>query len=305
MKPRTIKYYIYEAIRSVIYNRFMSVASIFAVASSIFIVAVFVIISANVEHFMGQLEAQMGMAVRIDEEISFRSDEEMTAAQMTLRNRILALPHVHSVEFVSREAALAQMGETLGEEHIRGMEGPANPFRDTFIVELTHLRYHDDVERAIWNLEHLGVADIHSQAQFANTLSAVTSVVQIISIGLILVLAAISIIIITNTIRITVNARKTEINIMKYVGATDWFIRWPFVLEGIIIGVLGGAVPAFICYFAYGPAISALNDIPYLMFIEFWPEANVHSYVFPLSLILGVAIGLLGSIASVKKHLKV
>ncbi|MCL2456665.1 MAG: permease-like cell division protein FtsX, partial [Defluviitaleaceae bacterium] len=107
MKPRTIKYYIKEGFRSVIHNRFMSVASIFAVASSIFIVAIFYIIGANVEYFMSQLESQMGMAVRIEKNIS-------PAEQSDLQRRLLLLPNVANVTFVSREAALESMIDVIG-----------------------------------------------------------------------------------------------------------------------------------------------------------------------------------------------
>jgi cell division transport system permease protein len=275
----------------------MSIASIFAVASSIFIVAVFYILGANVEHFMKQAEAQMGMAVFIDENIS-------SSDQARLEQRLNEIPNVATVTFVCRDDALEGIGETLGREAIAGLD-LRNPLRDSFIVELTDLSHHDEVERAILSLRAQGVANVRGHSQFANTLSTVTNIIQLISAILVVILAGISVIIITNTIRITVNARKTEINIMKYVGATDWFIRWPFVLEGMIIGLLGGAIPAFICYFGYGTVISAINEIPNLAFIEFLPEEHVMLYVFPFSLLLGVLIGLMGSITSVKKHLKV
>jgi len=286
-----------EAIRSVIFNRFMSVASIFAVASSIFIVAVFYIIGANVEYFMNQLEAQMGMAVRIDENLS-------ETDQARLRERIREIRHVASVTFISREDALENMRKTLGDDAVRGLELD-NPLRDSFIVELTDLAFHDEVEHAILNLRQYGAAQVDSDAEFARTLSAISTIVYIVTVTLILILAGISTIIITNTIRITVNARKTEINIMKYVGATDWFIRWPFVLEGMIIGFLGGAVPAFICFFGYGYVIGTINEIPMLAWVSFMPEEHIMRYVFPLSFMLGVLIGLIGSVTSVKKHLKV
>ncbi|MCL2197843.1 MAG: permease-like cell division protein FtsX [Defluviitaleaceae bacterium] len=297
MKPRTIKYYITEAIRSIIYNRFMSIASIFAVASSIFIVVIFYTIGANVEHFMNQLESQMGMAVRLDEEIT-------TSQQVLLEQRIRELQHVAGVRFLPREEALASMERTMGEAAVRGLERD-NPLRDSFMVELTDLAFHDEVERAILNMHSDGVAEIHSEAEFARTLTMISNVVSIISAILVLILAGISVIIITNTIRITVNARKTEINIMKYVGATDWFIRWPFVIEGMIIGLLGGAIPAIICWFGYSRVIAAIDAIPQLSFIEFLPHEHIMAYVVPFSLILGVVIGLIGSITSVKRHLKV
>jgi cell division transport system permease protein len=276
----------------------MSVASVFAVASSIFIVAIFYIIGANIEYFMGQLESQMGMAVRIAQGIS-------PADQASLEQRLLTLPNVARVTFQSREEALESMIDRIGPDAVRGLEGAQNPLRDSFIIELTDLAFHDEVERAILNLNNYGAAQVDSQAKFARTLSTISQITQVISAVLMLILATISIIIITNTIRITVNARKTEINIMKYVGATDWFIRWPFVIEGIIIGLLGGMVPAFICMFGYVRVIDAINAIPELAWLAFMPEDEIMIYVFPFSLILGVIIGLLGSITSVKKHLKV
>ncbi|MCL1844066.1 MAG: permease-like cell division protein FtsX [Defluviitaleaceae bacterium] len=297
MKPRTIKYYFREAARSVIFNRFMSVASIFAVASSIFIVAVFYIIGANVEYFMEQLEQQMELAVRIDEHLG-------ETAQLQLRERIRELPHVADVTFVSRHEALQNMSNIFGEAAVAGLEHD-NPLRDTFMVELTDLMHHDEVELALRNLSAYGAAQVDSRADFAAMLATISNIVRIISAILVLILAAISIIIITNTIRITVNARKTEINIMKYVGATDWFIRWPFVLEGMIIGLFGGAIPAVISWFGYSRVIDAISNIPQLSFIRFLPEEHIMRYVLPFALILGVFIGLLGSITSVKRHLKV
>jgi cell division transport system permease protein len=222
----------------------MSIASIFAVASSIFIVAIFYIIGANVEYFMNQLEAQMGMAVRIQEGIS-------DADKQRLEHRIREIRHVASVTFVSREDALENMERTIGEDAVRGLRDD-NPLRDSFIVELTDLAFHDEVEHAISGLGPYGAAQIDSDAEFARTLTTISTIVYIVTLALVIILAGISVIIITNTIRITVNARKTEINIMKYVGATDWFIRWPFVIEGMIIGLLGGAVPAFAAWFGYG-----------------------------------------------------
>jgi len=275
----------------------MSVASIFAVASSIFIVAIFYIIGANVEYFMHQLESQMGMAVRIDEELS-------DTDRQRLGQRLREIRHVAKVTFVTKEEALEKMRDVMGDDAIRGLELD-NPLRDTFMVELTDLAFYDEVEHAILNLRQYGAAQVDSDAEFAMTLSAISTVVYMVTVSLILMLAFISIIIITNTIRITVNARKTEINIMKYVGATDWFIRWPFVLEGMIIGFMGGAVPAFICYFGYARIISAIHELPMLAWISFMPEEHIMRYVFPLSFALGVLIGLIGSVTSVKKHLKV
>ncbi|MCL2456856.1 MAG: permease-like cell division protein FtsX, partial [Defluviitaleaceae bacterium] len=225
--------------------------------------------------------------------------------QSDLQRRLLLLPNVANVNFISKEEALEKMTEIIGPFAAEGFDKENNPLRDSFIVELTDLAFHDEVERAILELQPYGAAQVDSQAKFANMLTSISQIIQVISAVLMLILSTISIIIITNTIRITVNARKTEINIMKYVGATDWFIRWPFVIEGMIIGLLGGMVPAFICWFGYVRVTDVINSVPELAWLAFKPEEELMIYVFPLSLILGVIIGLLGSITSVKKHLKV
>jgi cell division transport system permease protein len=301
MKPRTISYYFKEAFRSIFKNRMMSVASIFAVTSSIFIVAVFYILGANVEFFVRQLEETMGLVVFVDEEVG--RDQ---AALLTLEGRILAVPHVAGVTFRSRFDALEQFRHMVGnnENLIRGLEADP-PWRDSFEVELSNLAFQEDVARAIEGLSHYGAADIRRQSDMAETLTALSAVVNIITLAFIVVLAGISVIIITNTIRITVNARRSEINIMKYVGATDWFVRWPFVLEGMLIGFIGGIIPAVITRLGYDRVIAAVASIPALAFVDFMPGEEIFMYVFPLAIGLGTLIGLTGSSWSVKKHLKV
>jgi cell division transport system permease protein len=301
MKPRTIRYYFKEAFRSIFKNRMMSVASIFAVTSSIFIVAVFYILGANVEFFVRQLEETMGLVVFVDEEVG-----RDRAAVLALEGRILAVPHVAGVSFRSRFDALEQFRDMIGDNEnlIRGLEADP-PWRDSFEVELTNLAFQEEAARAIEGLQRYGAADVRRQSDMAATLTALSAVVNIITLSFIVVLTGISVIIITNTIRITVNARRGEINIMKYVGATDWFVRWPFVLEGMLIGFIGGVIPAVITRLGYDRVIAAVASIPALAFVDFMPGEEIFMYVFPLAMGLGTLIGLVGSGWSVKKHLKV
>ena len=298
MRPRTIKYYIREAFRSIIVNRLMSVASIFAVASSIFIVAVFYIIGANVEFFIRQLEETMGLVVFIEEDLG-------PVGQNRLEMRVNDIPNVRSVRFLSRGEALESFRTWIDNDTlVEGLERD-NPFRDSFVIELTDLAFQEDVARALDNLQGYGIANVRRDADIAGMLTTLSNVVQVVSAVLVLMLGIISIIIITNTIRITVNARQTEINIMKYVGATDWFIRWPFVIEGMLIGLIGGGIPAFLTWFGYGRIIGGITAIPELAFLVLLPEDDILMYVLPFALALGTIIGLLGSSWSVKKHLKV
>jgi len=300
MKPRTIKYYIREAFRSLIMNRLMSAASIFAVASSILIVAVFYILGANVEYNIRQLEGTLGLVVFVEDEIGSFGLER-------LEDRLRALPNVSTVTFVSQAEALESMRGWIGDENERILYGLDinNPFPNSFVIEISDLALQSDVVRAIENLRPYGINHVRSDDILAEMLTTLSTVVQLVSAALVLMLGIISIIIITNTIRITVNARQTEINIMKYVGATDWFIRWPFVIEGMLIGLIGGAIPAGLTWLGYTHLIDLLENIPQLMFISFLQTDDIFMYVLPLALALGTVIGLLGSSWSVKKHLKV
>jgi len=276
----------------------MSVASIFAVASSIFIVAVVYMTGANVEYFVRQLEETMGLVVFVEENTTH-------AQMMRLESQIEALPHVANVTLITREEALESLRARIGSDVImQGLELD-NPLRDSFVIELTDLQFQENVAGMLEGLRNEGVASIRRDADLAGALTTLSNVVSVVSAILVLILGVISIIIITNTIRITVNARKTEINIMKYVGATDWFIRWPFVIEGMLIGLIGGAIPALIARFGYGRVIRTIGGIQELAFIDFMPEDEIFIYVLPFALILGTVIGLLGSSWSVKKHLKV
>ena len=298
MKIRTIRYYIREAFRSIIVNRLMSVASIFTVASCIFIVSVFFILGSHIGFFVQQLGDSLGLVVFIEE-----GTTEVETAR--LERLILEIPHVTEVRYVTPDDALQALRERLDSPpFLQGLEAN-NPLRASFEIELTDIVYQDQVEHALDNLRPYGVGGILRDAELGRILTTLSDVVRIISVILILILGVVAIVIITNTINITVNARRTEINIMKYVGATDWFIRWPFIIEGVLIGLIGGAIPALITWFGHDRAIGALTGIQELAFIQFLPRSAIFSQLLPFALLLGTAIGLIGSGVSVRRHLKV
>ena len=297
MKPRTIKYYFREGFRSLIKNRLMSVASIFAVSSSLFIVTVFYVIGANVEYFIHQLEGTIGIVAIID-------DDTTPADHERIASLIRAHHLVENARFVSRGEALQNMREWFGEDAglLDGLEHD-NPLRDSFEIDLVDIAFQEDVARVVENIE--GVYRVRRDTDIQEALVTINNVVQIIIAGLLIVLGVISITIIINTIRITVNSRQTEINIMKYVGATDWFIRWPFIIEGILIGLIGGAVPATLAWVGYGYLYATVGTIPELQFLQLLPHEHILAYVFPFNLVIGTVIGFIGSGVSVRRHLKV
>ena len=299
MKIRTIRYYIREAFVSIIMNRLMSIASIFTVTSCIFIVSVFFILSTHVSYFVRQLGDTIGIVVFLDEDITpFQTNR--------LHQLISNIPNVRSVTYVSRDEALQGMIDRFGEDApiLAGLILD-NPLRSSFKIEIADVVHHAQVERALQNIAADGIGGIRNDANLANILSTLSDVVQVISLLLILVLGVVAIVIITNTINITVNARRTEINIMKYVGATDWFIRWPFIIEGVLIGLVGGFIPALITWAVHDRVVGVLIGIQELTFITFVPRHLIFAQLFPFALLLGTIIGLVGSGVSVRRHLKV
>jgi len=297
MKLRTFGHFLKEALRSMVVNRLMSFASILTVASCIFIVSIFYLIAANIEYFLTQLEDSLSIVIFIDEDFP-------TAEMPSLHQRLGNLPQVQRAEFINRDDAL--------EDFIRDLPGGEagfnrlreyNPLRHSFIIEMVDLRYHDELVHALEAMHE--VANIGDYGDLATIMTTISEVVRLVSFIMIIILAGISIVLIINTIRIAVSSRQVEIGIMKYVGATDWFIRWPFVFEGLLIGFLGGLIPALVCRLGYNRVVYGISNIYWLDFIDLMPGESIFRYVVPLAIVLGTIIGLIGSMVSVRKYLKV
>jgi len=297
MKARTVKHYFGTAFRNLFLNRLMSVASVLTVASCIFIVAVFYLMVANVNSVFGRLQDQISLVAFVDENIP--------AGDMTgLFDRIMAIPNVQLATHISPEENRQILyglfpADMVGDLMLR------NPFLRAFSVDIVDLQFHNEVLQALRALEPYGIASVRSEQELAETLWNMASVVQTISIIVIFILGLISLVIIINTIRITVGTRQAEISIMKYVGATDWFIRWPFIIEGMLIGLVGAAIPAIICVIGYDSVIYAIANVPMLDFMYLLPGNMVLFYVVPFALVLGTFIGLVGSVVSIRQYLKV
>lgn len=155
--------------------------------------------------------------------------------------------------------------------------------------------------------EYIGIEKIRHSQKESEILLAISNTVRVASIIIIIILSAISVAIIVNTIKLTVYVRKTEINIMKYVGATDWFIRWPFVIEGIIIGIIGSIIPIILCIFGYREVVDlAYERMPFVKnYIEFKDTFSMFLSIAPVTIILGTLLGVIGSVNAIKKHLNV
>lgn len=298
MSFRRLRYFIGEAFRGLVRNRLMSVASVLTVASCILIVSVFYCLAVNIDFFLQQVEGNIGITV-------FVYDEVDAVGLQVLHEELLALDHIVSVRYISHQQAFDSVAAQFDDPSI--LEGiPPENFHRSFNIEIRDLRYHDLVTIQLEELAPLGIERVRHDQNIARMVMAVSNMVRWVSMGLIFILGVVSIIIITNTIRITVNARQAEINIMKYVGATDWFIRWPFLMEGILIGIIGSLLPVVAVWTGYPQVVRIVQEgMPLIEFIEFRPGHEIFIFLFPFVVFLGALIGAIGSGTSIRKHLHV
>jgi len=299
MKFRSMKYYLREAFVSVARNRLMSLSSIVTVAACIFILIFSICIAVNLDFMLEKLEQAGGIMVTIDNEVA---QEDV----LTLFAAVEALEHVESAEYISADAALADFASSMsadeGSQLIEKLSED-NPLRRYISVTMDSAR---NAQMVIDEIEAMhGVVRVRHSQDFTSMLISINNIVRIVSIVMILVLSLLSIIIIMNTIKLTVNSRKTEITIMKYVGATEWFIKWPFVIEGIIIGVAGALVPIIVSWFVYDGAIEAIQTNVALLssIVVFKESIELFPILIPVALLLGAAIGTLGSVTSMRRYL--
>lgn len=299
MKFRSIKYFFSEAFSGVIRNRLMSIASIGTVAACIFMIVISYCALTNVEYMLTQIEESIGIAVFLEEDVN--SDKVLE-----INDQLVNMDHVESVSYISPEDALQEMKESWdAEEILAGFDESNNPLTSSFEVSLDDIQYQSDVVSKIEQIE--GVRKIRSSETETEFLVKISNFLRLFGSVLILALAAISVVIITNTVKLSVFTRRTEISIMKYVGATDWFIRWPFVIEGIITGLVGAAIPIIVAWPLYNKLIDVIYaQIPMIRsIVTFKFGIDIFSVLLPVSLAFGALLGVLGSNISLRKHLNV
>ncbi len=299
MKYNIIGYLIGEGFRSIIKQKKMTSASIIIMCATMFIFGAFYLIGENVNFIMKQVESQQGMRVMIKEDAT---DDQVRNLQTKLKQ----IDGVNQVTFHSKEDALASMKETLGtHQELLDTYAEDNPFPASYFVTLTDLTLNKDVQAKILELE--AVDEIASSDDTISTLASMAKGIQIGTLVLLAILIIISIFIISYTIKLTVYARRREISIMKYVGATNSFIRGPFIVEGIIIGIISAIFSVGIVGGVYNALINKALTSPVLQRINIvlYGFSDIAVKLLAVYLILGIGIGIIGSAISMRKYLKV
>ena len=295
MKFQTIEYFFREVILSMIRNRLMTFASIGTVAVSLFVLGVFLVLVMNMSKMASSLESQVQISVYISDDLSEENRAEIERMTKSLKN-------VSSVEYVPREEAMKKFRERLGDnQKILDALGEANPLPNSFLVTVTNA---DDVKKTAAAISDLyGVDEVKYGQDVAANLFELTHLMRFFGVVLVILLLGATVFIISNTIRLTVFARRKEIAIMKYVGATDWFIRWPFILEGVGLGIIGGGVSALALRSFYSATVAKIYEsLAFFPMVEQYPFMN---YLTLALIVTGIVIGILGSTVSLKRFMEV
>lgn len=297
VKYSSISYLIGEGFRNVFKNKKSTAASLIIMCMAMLIFGIFFIIGENVNHIMATIEDAQGMQVFIKNDVSEERAQE-------IGREIKALEGVNTTEFISREEALNQMKDNL-KDKAGIIEGLEERMPLSYMVTLTDLELNGQVQAQIMKID--GIDEINSSNQTIATLVSLAKGIRIFTFALLVVLVIISVSIITNTIKLTVHARRKEISIMKYVGATNSFIRWPFVIEGIIIGIIAAMLTLLIVGVSYDLLAQKLMqaDIVKTIEISLVTFADMFNLIILIYLGLGIGIGVIGSSISMRKYLEV
>lgn len=299
MRYNVLSYLIGEGFKSTFKQKKMTSASIIIMCATMFIFGLFFVIGENVNSVIQQIEEQQGIQIFIDEEAT-ETDIE------TLGNEIRNIDGVNKVTFVSKEDALNSVKEVFDDNQglLEGWD-EENPFPASYFVTLTDLSLNEQVQEKIYALDN--VDEIASENNTINRLQELANGIQIMTVIILALLIIISIFIISYTIKLTVHARRREISIMKYVGATNGFIRWPFMVEGMIIGIASALFSLLILggIYNYVAEKIAIAFVSIQLPVQLLTFSDIFNWLLVVYLIIGIGIGAIGSAISMKKYLEV
>lgn len=297
MKFESLKYSVKEAFKSIKRNRTLSIASIATVTATLFILGVITLTIANVNEIVDHLGSMVEANIYLLDDIS-------ESNRTKIEDKIKSIEGVNSVVYESKEDALAQVRDQLDDETGELSAGfdEKNPFPASFTVNVGEPEVIDNVVSAVENME--GIERIKDARSTIEKVSNLADSIKTGAVVAFIIFIMISLFLIGNTIKITVYTRKREIGIMKYVGATDWFIRWPFIIEGILLGLSGALIAIAILNVAY---VMFINSFAQTLIFDFQlvGAAYIWKVVIWEFIACGLFIGSIGSIVSMRKFLKV
>ena len=299
MRFSSLIYTIKQGIVNIFRNKWYSLASMATIGACLFMFGIFYSLVANFQYIVK--EAQDGVAVTVFFEEGI-SDERIEEIGSLIEKRA----EVSHINFVSADAAWESFKDDYLGEYADGF-GDDNPLPNSanYEVYLNDVSMQDSLVTYIESLD--GVRRVNRSEVTANTLSGMNKLIGYASAGIIIILLAVSVFLISNTVTIGISVRKEEINIMKYIGATDFFVRAPFVIEGMLIGLAGSVLPLAIIHVIYNNVIAYVSTRFSMLsqLLKFLTVDQVFQVLMPISLIIGIGIGFFGSFSTVRKHIRV
>ncbi len=298
MRISTFFYTIRQGFINIFRNKWFSLASIATIGACLFLFGLFYSILMNFQNIVKTAQEGISVTVFFDEGISQERIEEIGAL-------IDKRPEVSKKVFVSADEAW----ESFKDDYLEGYEDgfTENPIPNSanYQIYLSDVSLQPVLVSYLEGLE--GIREVNRSEITASTLTGINALIAYISVGIIAILFAVSIFLISNTVTIGISVRREEIAIMKYIGATDFFVRSPFVIEGMLIGAIGALIPVGIIYVLYYKIIEYImvKFATLAQLLAFLPIGEIFSRLFPMSLGMGIGIGFLGSITTVRKHLRV
>ena len=295
MRLNRYGYLIGEGFRNIFTHRFMSFASITIIMACLIVMGSFTLLDINISNIIDDIGEQNQILAYVDE------DMDAQEASAKLQTKIEAIDNVASVEFMSRSQARENFMEKYDDHLMEGIDDEV--FRHRFVIQLTDLSLMSQTRDEISQIS--GIVKVNAPLDYADKFVSVRNIISVVSLALIIVLVLVSLFIMSNTIKLATFGRREEIAIMKMVGASNSFIRCPFVVEGLILGIVGGGL-AFLAQFGLYKALenkistslaaSFINIVP---FSELWP------LVLGAFLIIGVLVGAVGGVIAIRNYLKV
>lgn len=299
MRISTLIYTCKQGIKNIFRNKVFSLATIATISSCIFLFGIFYCIVINVQYSVKAAQSGVAVTVFFDEGIS---DEQIQQIGTQIQSRT----EVSRVEFVSSDAAWESFKEDYLGEYADGYEGD-NPLdgSENYEIYLNDVSKQPELVSFLQNLP--GIREVNRSDMTAEILTNVNTLISYVSLAIIGVLLLVSVFLISNTVAMGISVRKEEISIMRLIGAKDFVVRSPFVIEGMFIGLIGAALPLGIIYYLYKIMMEYVNDNFAVLsdMLKFMTVDELFRNLIPVSLILGVGIGFLGSFITVRKHLKV
>lgn len=291
----SLSYFWGETFRSLFRNRFMAIASVLTVTLSMFILGVFLSAVLNINHMASYLENQVEMTV-------YLKDGLTTDQVMGIGKYLKAQPGMKEIKFTNKDQAMKDFRERMGDQQglLDAING--NPLPASYQMSFQTPEQLKTAAEVV--AKYQGVETVQYGKDIIEQLYKVAQVIRLSGIVLIIFLAGAELFIISNTIRLTVFARRREIQIMKYVGASNGFIRWPFLFEGMVIGFLGSGFASLILWEGYKTVVSemAAAGLIFIPMIPLWPFMG---YITLIILAAGIVIGVMGSAISLRKYMKV